>query len=313
MHRTNTIVIGAGQAGLATSRCLTDRGIDHIVLERGTVADRWQTARWDSLRLLSPSWQSTLPGWSYRGDDPTGYMTMPEITDHLRRYALSFEAPIATRAQVFAVRPSTYGYRIESSRGEWAATNVVVATGAADVPFVPSTSAAVQHDILQISPTEYRNPAQLPHGGVLVVGASASGVQLADELARAGRHVTIAVGSHNRMRRQHRGADIMWWLDRIGHFDTVLDRERDPRDETGGSNSLQLIGSPERRDLDLVTLQRLGVRVCGRLRGIRGGLEGGRLCGRLCGEVQAFRLCGFVVCHDGVLWLKGERVDRWGP
>jgi putative flavoprotein involved in K+ transport len=266
MRTIDTLIIGAGQAGLATSHQLTARGRDHVVIERCAVADRWRTARWDSLRLLTPNWQTRLPGWRYAGADPDGFMPAATFADHLCRYAASFEAPIVTGVAVEAVRAIGRGYLVCTGDGPWRAANVVVATGHAAVPRVPSFHPNVHPDVAQLTPSGYRNPAQLPDGGVLVIGASASGTQIADELARAGRHVILAVGRHHRMVRRHRGVDIMRWLDRMGHFDEVVDPDRPRR--AGDGNSLQLVGSPERRDLDLVTLQQSGVTLVGRCQGI---------------------------------------------
>jgi putative flavoprotein involved in K+ transport len=198
MHHAECVVIGAGQAGLAMSRCLTDRGVDHVVLERGRVAERWRSERWHSLRLLTPNWQSRLPGFHYDGADPDGYMTMPEVVAYFERYATSFAAPVRTGIAVRALTGADDEFRVETTGGDWMATTVVVATGYADRPAVPEIAARVPRGIGHLVPTDYRTPEQLAEGGVLVVGASASGIQLADELNRAGRDVTIAVGHHTR-------------------------------------------------------------------------------------------------------------------
>jgi putative flavoprotein involved in K+ transport len=270
MRRTNTIIVGAGQAGLAMSRCLADRGRDHVVLDRSSVANRW-TTRWDSLRLLTPNWQSRLPGWRYIGSDPDGFMTAYQVADYLRRYALSFEAPVIEHVDVRSVTTTAGGFTVRTDQGDWQAHNVVVATGHAAVAHTPWFAAGVDPAIHQLTSAGYRNPTLLPDGQVLVVGASASGVQIADELARAGRDVTLAVGSHNRMVRQHRGTDIMCWLEWIGHLDTPLaPQTRGATTAAPADNSLQLIGSPERRDIDLGALQRAGVRLTGRCLGIDG-------------------------------------------
>ena len=165
MRRTDTVVIGGGQAGLAMSRCLSDRAIDHVVLERGRIAERWQSERWDSLRLLTPNWQSRLPGYRYQGDDPHGYMTMPQVIDYFKRYARSFDAPVHASTSVHSVDVTETGYRVSTNNGVWEASNVVLATGYCDVPFVPELSRVLSKDILQIVPTRYRNPSQLPRCG----------------------------------------------------------------------------------------------------------------------------------------------------
>jgi putative flavoprotein involved in K+ transport len=191
MEQTDVIVMGAGQAGLAMSHVLAARGIDHLVLERGRVAERWLSERWDSLRLLTPNWCARLPGWRYRGEDPDGFMTMPEVARYLRGYATSFAAPVRTGVTVLAVDRAGGGrWRVATDRGVFCARAVVIATGHCDVPHVPAIAAALPSDIAQITPSTYRNSGQLPDGGVLVVGASASGVQIADEVHASGRPVT---------------------------------------------------------------------------------------------------------------------------
>jgi putative flavoprotein involved in K+ transport len=203
------IVIGGGQAGLALSRCLRERAVDHVVLERGRVAERWRSGHWDSLRLLTPNWQSRLPGFSYDGEEPDGYMRSGEVADYLERYARSFTAEVQTDTAVLAVERGAHGFEVATDRGTWQARRVVIATGYCDHANVPELSRALPAHLEQLTTTSYRHPAQLPDGGVLVVGAAASGVQIADELRRAGREVTLAVGKHTRLPRRYRGADIM--------------------------------------------------------------------------------------------------------
>jgi putative flavoprotein involved in K+ transport len=269
MKTLNTVVIGAGQAGLAMSRCLKDRGLAHVVLERGRVAERWRSERWDSLRLLTPNWQSRLPGYRYEGQDPEGYMSMPEVVDYLDGYARSFRAPVEEGATVLRVEPAAGGYRVITDRTEWKARNVVIATGYCDRPFVPAMARGLSSDVVQLVPTEYRNPSRLPEGGVLVVGASASGIQLADEIHASGRPVTLAVGRHTRLPRLYRGRDILWWLDAMGIFDEtdegVFDVEVSRRQP-----SLQLVGRPDHATLDLPRIEGRGVRLVGRVLGLSG-------------------------------------------
>ena len=207
MRRTETVVIGGGQAGLAMSRCLTDAGIDHVVLERGRVAERWRRGSWDSLRLLTPNWQSRLPGFRYDGADPDGYMAVGEVIERLALYARSFRAPVEEGTTVLAVERGGVGYRVTTDRGTWEAPSVVIATGHCDTPFVPPLARSLPEDVVQVVPGRYRNPRQLPEGGVLVVGASSTGVQLADEIHASGRPVTLAVGRHTRPQEDHRDMD----------------------------------------------------------------------------------------------------------
>jgi putative flavoprotein involved in K+ transport len=270
MRRVEAVVIGAGQSGLAMSRCLGQAGIEHVVLERGRVAERWRSERWDSLRLLTPNWQSRLPGFRYQGPDPDGYMTTPEVVDFLGRYARSFAAPVEEGTSVLSMAPADDGFRVATDRGDWQSSSVVIATGHCDTPLVPAIASGLPDDVVQVVPSRYRDPGQLPEGGVLVVGASASGVQLADEIHASGRPVTLAVGRHTRLPRVYRGRDILWWLDAMGVFDESVDDVFDLR-VSRDQPSLQLVGRPDRATLDLPTLQARGVRLAGRAAGAEDG------------------------------------------
>ncbi len=267
-----TVVLGAGHAGLAMSRCLADRSIDHVVLERGEVANSWRTERWDSLRLLTPNWQSRLPGYGYQGDDPDGFRDMEETVRFIERYAEASGAPVETHATVTSVRPGAdgFGYEVVTDRGAWRARTVVIATGPCNIPNVPALAEGLPGDIAQVTPNRYRNPDQLPEGGVLVVGASSTGIQLAEEIHLSGRPVTLAVGEHIRLPRVYRGRDIKWWMDVVGVMDEGLE-EVDNVDRARNVPSLQLVGSEDRRTLDLNRLTDLGIELVGRLAGIRDG------------------------------------------
>lgn len=269
MKRTDVVIIGGGQAGLAMSRCLSERGIDHVILERGRVAERWRTERWDSLQLLTPNWQSRLPGFQYDGADPDGYMTMTELVAYLERYAAVIGAPVQPPTIVLGVRQTEHEFLVDTTRARWRARSVVIATGYSDVPFVPRIAASLPRNIFQMVPSRYRSPQDLPAGGVLVVGASATGIQLADEIHASGRPVTLAVGRHTRLPRMYRGRDILWWLDAMGVFDETIDAVADLA-ASRRQPSLQLVGRPDRATLDLCSLQARGVRVAGRLAAIDG-------------------------------------------
>ena len=252
------------------SRCLSRRGIDHVVLERGEVANSWRTERWASLRLLTPNWQSRLPDFGYDGDDPDGYRTVPEVVEFIGRYARAISAPVHSRTTVTSVRSSDQGYIVGTDCGDWRCDIVVVASGACNIATVPGCAEAVPAAIRMMTTLQYRSPADLDDGGVLIVGASASGIQLAYEVHRSGRPVTLAIGEHIRAPRLYRGKDIQWWMDATG----LSDQRHDEVDDIVRARrlpSMQLIGSPERMTLDLNLLQAVGVRVVGRLAGIRDG------------------------------------------
>jgi len=266
----DVVVIGAGHSGLAMSRFLSLRSIDHVIIERGEVANSWRTERWDSLRLLTPNWQSKLPGYHYAGPRPDSYMSMREVIDFISDYADFLRAPVRTGTAVTSVRRHENGYRVITTNGEWRARAVVIASGAFNVPTVPRISDAVPASVTQLTPNVYRNPADVEEGGVLIVGASATGLQLAAELQASGRSVTLAVGEHVRMPRVYRGRDIQYWMDAAGLLDERYDETDDIR-RARGVPSPQLIGSDDRRTLDLNVLAAAGVRLAGRFAGVRNG------------------------------------------
>jgi putative flavoprotein involved in K+ transport len=268
--RTTAVVIGAGQSGLAMSRCLADRSIDHVVLERNEVASSWRRERWDSLRLLTPNWQSRLPGHAYEGSDPDGFMTMSEVADFISDYAKAIAAPVMCGATVTSLRRARGEYRVTTDEGEWSCTAVIVASGAFNRPHVPDYATAVPPQVTTLTPMEYRNPEQLAEGGVMVVGASATGVQLAHEIRRSGRDVVLAVGEHVRGPRLYRDRDIHWWMEVAG----VLDERYDEVDDIVRARrvpSMQLAGSDDRATFDLNALTDGGIRLVGRLAGINDG------------------------------------------
>lgn len=270
MKTVTTVIIGAGQAGLAMSYCLSERSINHVVLERGDLAQSWRSQRWDSLRLLTPRWQSRLPGYHYTGPDANGFMSMPEVVDYLSHYAQVSRAPVETRVGVHSVTAAAAGYRVATGCGDWLCRNVVLATGASSVAHVPAFASALPPTVRQLTALSYRNPAQLADGGVLVVGASASGMQLAAEARAAGHDVTLAVGEHIRVPRHYRGRDIQWWMDQAGLLDTTADAVDDLA-RARRVPSLQLVGSQAWELLDLNALQAIGVKVTGRFVGVRDG------------------------------------------
>jgi putative flavoprotein involved in K+ transport len=249
------------------SRCLADRAIDHVVLERGKVAHTWRTERWDSLRLLTPNWQSRLPGFGYSGPDPDGYRTLPEVIDFIAAYARTTSAPVRTHTTVTSVRRTETGYLVRTDQGAWSCRTLVVASGAFNIACVPDFADRVPQSVTTLTTQQYRIPDQLPSGGVLVVGASSSGTQIANEIQRSGRLVTLSVGQHIRAPRVYRGKDLEWWMDAAG----VLDERYDEVDDIARARrvpSMQLAGTPDRSTIDLNALTGIGVRPVGRLAGI---------------------------------------------
>lgn len=266
----DVIVIGAGHSGLAMSRALSLRSIDHVVLERGEVANSWRTERWDSLRLLTPNWMSRLPGYRYDGNDPDGYMTVAEVVEFVAGYAARIAAPVITRTAVTQVERVADGYRVSTTRGDWLCRALVLASGAFNVPAIPRLADGIPPDVTQLTAQRYRNPSQIDDGAVLVVGASATGLQLAQEIRQSGRQVMLAVGEHVRMPRVYRGRDVQWWMLASGILDQRIEDTDDPL-RARRVPSPQLVGTPERATLDLNALQAQGVEIAGRLAGVRDG------------------------------------------
>jgi len=315
MHITDTLIVGAGQAGLAASRCLTDHGHDHVVLERGRIGQRWRSDVWDSLHLLTPNWLNALPGRPYSGPDPGGFASAAGFTDHLADYARSFDAPVVEHTGVRLLHKRNGRFEITTDADVWQAAAVIIATGWCDRPAVPTMAQALPADIHQVAPNQYRNPHSLPPGGVLVVGASATGVQIAAELAAGGRDVTIAVGSHTRMPRTYRGMDIYWWLQRIGHLDRTIDQMPD-RTLARREPSAQLVGTTDRRPLDLTTLRATGVHLTGRVTAVDGHRV--RLAPDLpatvaAAEARLRRLLGRIDKHIDANGLRRDVLEPWRP
>ncbi len=240
------------------------------MLERGDVANSWRRERWDSLRLLTPNRQSRLPGYDYASPNPDGFMAVRDVVEFIAGFAAEAAAPVRTRTEVISVAPLGDGYRIVTTAGELACRSLVIATGACNVPTVPAVRAGVPSSVECFTPFDYGNPGRLPEGGVLVVGASATGVQLADEIHRSGRPVTLSVGEHVRLPRTYRGRDVLWWMEASGVWNQRYD-EIDDLSRARKLPSPQLVGTPERATIDLNTLAAAGVEIVGRLAAVRDG------------------------------------------
>jgi putative flavoprotein involved in K+ transport len=291
--------------------------VDHVVLERGEVANTWRTERWDSLRLLTPNWLSTLPGDPYDGADPDGYMSSGGVVELIDRFAARIRAPVRTGTRVTSVRRTDDGYHVTTSGGEIRSRTVVIASGAHNRPSVPAFAHAVPSSIEQVTPSGYRGPEALSDGGVLVVGASATGAQLAAELRRSGRPVTLSVGEHVRMPRMYRGRDVLWWM----HASGVWDERYDQVDDLNRARRLpspQLVGTPERLTLDLATLAAMGVELVGRWATVRDGralFSGGLRNVCSLADLKLERLLGVFDAWAGTEGLGAEvsAPERFGP
>jgi putative flavoprotein involved in K+ transport len=266
--RFPVVVVGAGQAGLAVSYELTARGVEHVVLERARVGEMWR-GLWDSFCLVTPNWTMSLPGAAYTGDDPEGFVPRDEIVRYLQRYASSFGAPVREGVGVDSLEPGPNGgFLLRTSAGELQAASVVVCTGAYQRPHRPEVAAGFPRDVVAIDAQDYRNPAALPPGKVLVVGSGQTGCQLSEELHEAGREVFLACGRAPWLPRRPGGRDIVTWLKETTFFDTPLSALPSPAARLGAN--LLVTGQRGGHDLHYRTLQAMGVRLLGRLAGVEG-------------------------------------------
>ncbi|ROT99467.1 flavin-containing monooxygenase [Histidinibacterium lentulum] len=261
----DTVVIGGGQAGLAMSGHLSDRGIGHVVLERHRIAERWRSERWDSLVANGPAWHDRFPDLEFDGLDPDGFASKDQVVAYFEAYARKIAAPIRCGVEVTGVRPlDGQGFRVETSEGVMEARCVVSATGPFQKPLIPRVVPETE-GLLQIHSTAYRNPGALPEGGVLVVGAGSSGSQIADELSRAGREVYLSVGPHDRPPRRYRGKDFVWWLGVLGKWEA----RAAPSSE---HVTIAVSGAHGGRTVDFRDFAARGVRLVGRTLGCEGGV-----------------------------------------
>lgn len=266
----DTLVIGGGQAGIATSEHLTRHGVPHLVLERARIAERWRAERWDSLVANGPAWHDRFPTRTF-DTAPDGFAPAAEIADYLEAHAQSFGAPVRDRCAVHRLTRREDGwFCAETAAGTILARSVVVATGPFQLPAIPPLIPA-EAGLVQLHSAHYKNPAQLPEGGVLVVGAGSSGVQIADELNRAGRKVWLAVGPHNRPPRRYRGRDFVWWLGVLGKWDETLEQSR-ARQAGGDHVTIAVSGARGGHTVDFRNLAQAGITLVGRMTGFADGV-----------------------------------------
>lgn len=264
----DTVVIGAGQAGLATSWHLARRGIRHRILERGRIGEAWRTQRWDSFCLVTPNWSITLPGAAYAGPDPDGFMARDDFVAHLERWAEGFAAPVELGVTVTRIGGAPGDFRLATTAGEIGAANVVVATSTYQTPRLPDCAAALPRRVTSIVASDYRNPGALPLGAVLIVGSGQTGCQLAEEIHGAGRATYLCVGGTGRLPRRHRGRDVIAWQRDMGYLDRTPDMLEHPSHRFRGDPHLS--GRGGGRTLSLHDLRRDGVVLLGGLRGFDG-------------------------------------------
>lgn len=266
----DTVVIGAGQAGLAASYYLMQQGREHIIFERERIGESWRSGKWDSFTLVTPNYMLQLPGFTYEGDNPEGFLKKKKIIQYLEDYAARFSLPVKTGVEVSAVKkPDSRGaFLVETSDGPVAASNVVVATGTFQEPRIPAFSSRLAPEIHQLHSSEYRNPQELPPGAVLIAGSGQSGCQIADELNEAGREVFLCTGQADRLPRRYRGKDSFWWAEKLGIFEHTV--EDLPSPDARFKANPQVSGKDGGKTLGLHQLAADGVKLLGRLEGIDG-------------------------------------------
>lgn len=262
-------IIGGGQAGLSMSACLKQKGIAHLVFEKRTAMHAWATQRWDSFCLVTPNWQCQLPGHPYAGDDPDGFMTKPEILAYLEAFKARVDPPLREGVAVERVSRTERGFSIATSEGAYSADQVVVASGGYHQPIIPRLAERLPGSIVQLHSEQYKNPAALPDGAVLVVGSGQSGSQIAEDLHLDGRKVHLAVGDAPRCARFYRGRDVVTWLADMGYYDMPV--EKHPLREGVRDNTNHYVtGRDGGRDIDLRKFASEGMSLYGLLEGFDG-------------------------------------------
>jgi putative flavoprotein involved in K+ transport len=268
VQKIETIIIGGGQAGLATSYYLSHYGLENIVLEQASKAgNAWRNERWDSFTLLTPNWSFQLPGACYQGQSPEGFMPRDEIVSRFEKYIEEFHISINFQVRVNSVEQNGNGYLVKTKDAAWEARNVVMATGLFQGAKIPLFSTGISSDILQLHSGEYRNPQSLPAGGVLVVGTAQSGCQIAEELYQSGRKVFLCVGTAGRVPRRYRGKDVYEWMNLSGFLDRTVDKLPSPAAKFWGNP--HVTGKDGGRTLNLHQFARDGVILLGHLQNAR--------------------------------------------
>lgn len=263
-ERLHTIIIGGGQAGMATSYFLKQAGIEHIILEQSDCpAHVWRDDRWDSFTLATPNWATRLSGMEYNGSQPDAFMTRAELVNYFQQYATTFDLPIRYNVSVTAVESIERGYRVQTAESALEADHVVMATGLFQKPRIPKVT--LPNTVFQLPSNQYRNPEALPPGAVLVAGSAQSGCQIAEELYQSGRQVYLCTGTAGRAPRRYRGKDCYGWLETVGFFNRTVDKLPSPKAKFAGNP--QISGKDGGHTLNLHQFARDGVKLLGRFQG----------------------------------------------
>ncbi len=260
-------IVGGGQAGLSMSYCLKERGIDHIVFEKNQIGHAWRSKRWDTFCLVTPNWQCQLPGYSYAGSDPQGFMQKDEIVSYIEAYAASFSPPIQEGVEVLKVSQIDGGFELITSIGDYTADQVVIASGSYHQPKIPRMAARFPESMVQIHSSEYKNPQSLPDGAVLVVGTGQSGCQIAEDLHLTGKQVHLCVGGAPRSPRRYRGKDAVDWLDQMGYYDLSVDNHPQKEKVRAKANHY-VTGRDGGREIDLRRFALEGMQLYGRVKSV---------------------------------------------
>lgn len=266
MKRTDypVIIVGGGQAGLSASYCLKQKNIDHLILERHQLGWAWREQRWDNFCLVTPNWQCKLPGFSYDGSDPDGFMVKQQIVEYIERYAASFNPPLREGVAVNRISKLDAGFLLQTSEGEYRAAQVIVAVGNYHRPRYPAISQRLPARIRQVHSADYKSSDALPPGEVLVIGSAQSGAQIAEDLHLAGRQVHLCVGGAPRVTRFYRGRDVVAWLEDMGHYRLTVDNHP-LGEEARRKTNHYVTGRDGGRDIDLRAFALQGMKLYGRL------------------------------------------------
>lgn len=310
------IVIGGGQAGLAISYHLSRNNIDHIVLEKNTIAHAWKTQRWDAFCLVTPNWQCQLPGFSYPGNDPKGFMLRDDIVAYVENYAKKIAAPVREGVAVTRLKREEDGrYLLTTTSGELSADQIVLAVGGYHIPNIPRMAERIGPSITQIHSSAYRNPDQLPPGDILVVGSGQSGCQIAEDLHLAGRQVHLAVGSAPRCPRVYRGRDAVEWLDELGQYDLPV-HKHSLKEKVRRNANHYLTGRDGGRDIDLRKFALEGMKLYGRLNNIENDVLqfGNDLAANLDNADRVYNsICGLIDDHISKAGIEAPAGAHYEP